>query len=222
MKRSALSILLNLALVTIARAVEIEGLEKIYGPGDLAMVSGTGRLTVGVNARGQISLCKWPSPGYNDQISYRSRPVDSPDPEVVPGHGLLWGIRMSGELVWMDDPRWDIAQRYDAPTNTIMVTEARWPESGIVVTHRVSVLPLRDVFLSELEVRGAASPPQVYWFANFTPCTRHLPELPVADWLLDDLNDFAAFSDLDEGVVVHFRPQKPAHEDWERAERLTL
>ena len=221
MKRSALSVLLVLALGTIARTDEIEGLEEIYGPRDLAMVSGIGRLTVGVNGRGRISLCKWPSPGYNDQISYRVRAAGPSGREVDPGHGLQWGIRMDGELVWMNDPRWEIGQRYDAPSNTIMVTEARWSESDVVVTQHVSVLPLRDVFVSELEVSGAASPPQLYWFANFTPCTRHLPELPVADWLLDDLNDFAAFSDGDEGVVVHFRPERPGREDWERAERLS-
>ncbi len=221
MKRSTLNVLLCLALVTIAQADNIESLEKIYGPRDLAMISGFGRLTVGVNSRGRISLCKWPSPGYNDQISYRSRPADPSRSEADPGHGLLWGIRMNGELVWMDDPRWEIGQRYDAPSNTIMVTEARWPDTDIVVTHRVSVLPLRDIFISELEVAGADSPPQFYWFANFTPCTRHLPELPVADWLLDNLNDFAAFSDADEGIVVHFRPQKPGREDWIHAERLS-
>ncbi|MCH8203515.1 MAG: hypothetical protein IID09_00035 [Candidatus Hydrogenedentes bacterium] len=221
MKRSALSLLLALALGTVARADEIESMEEIYGPRDLAMVSGIGRLTVGVNGRGRISLCKWPSPGYNDQISYRVRATGPSGREVDPGHGLQWGIRMDGELVWMNDPRWQIGQRYEAPSNTIMVTQARWPESRVVVTQRVSVLPQRDVFVSELEVAGAASPPQVYWFANFTPCTRHLPELPVADWLLDNLNDFAVFSDADEGVVVHFRPEKPGREDWERAERLS-
>ncbi len=221
MKRSAFSILLALALGTIAWADEIEGMEEIYGPRDLAMVSGIGGLTVGVNGRGRISLCKWPSPGYNDQISYRVRAAGPSGREVDPGHGLLWGIRMDGELVWMNDPRWEIRQRYDAPSNTIMVTEARWPGSGVVATQRISVLPLSDVFVSEMEVSGVASPPQFYWFANFTPCTRHLPELPVADWLLDDLNDFAAFSDPNEGIVIHFRPEKPSRKDWERAERLS-
>ena len=111
MKRSAFSLLLAIALGTIARADEIENMEKIYGPLDLAMVSGVGRLTVGVNGRGRISLCKWPSPGYNDQISYRVRATGPSGREIDPGHGLLWGIRMDGELVWMNDPRWEFSQR---------------------------------------------------------------------------------------------------------------
>ncbi len=217
MRLGPLALLLALCLSAPTGAGEIARLEEIYGPRDLAMVSGFGRLTVGVNGRGRISLCKWPTPGYDDQLTYRTRTPDAPALGVEPGDGLLWGIRLDGELVWMNDPRWEIYQHYDAPSNSIMVTEARWPDSPVVVTQRVSVLPLRDVFVTELAVSGLALRPQVYWYANFTPCTRHIPEIPAADSLLDDLNDFAAFSDPDEGLVVHFRPEKPSRADWERA-----
>ncbi|MDK1021859.1 MAG: hypothetical protein QGD90_09520 [Candidatus Hydrogenedentes bacterium] len=221
MRPGPLTLLAALCLSAPTGADEISRLEEIYGPGDLAMVSGLGRLTVGVNGRGRISLCKWPTPGYNDQLTYRTRTRDAPALGVEPGHGILWGIRLDGELVWMNDPRWEVYQHYDAPSNSIMVTEARWPNSSIAVTQRVSVLPLRDVLVTELAVSGLALLPQIYWYANFTPCTRHIPEIPVADSLLDALNDFAAFSDPDEGLVVHFRPEKPSKEDWERAKRLT-
>ena len=221
MRPGPFALLLALCLGPPTGSDEIRHLEEIYGPLDLAMVSGVGRLTVGVNGRGSISLCKWPTPGYNDQLTYRTRDADAPGLGVEPGDGLLWGIRLDEGLVWMNDPRWEVYQRYDAPSNTIMVTESRWPNSSIAVTQRVSVLPLRDVLVTEMEVSGLVLRPQIYWYANFTPCTRHIPEIPIADSLLDDLNDFAAFSDLDEGLVVHFRPKKPSKVDWERAARLT-
>lgn len=199
---------------------QISELEEIYGPTDLAMVSGMGGLTVGVNGRGSISLCKWPSPGYDDQVSYRTRSTDENGPVVEAGDGLFWGIRIEEELVWLNDSRWRVRQRYRSWTDTIMVTESRWPDSEIVVTQRVAVLPAGDVFVCALEMTGFESAPQVFWYANFAPCTRRLPELPVADWMLDGLNDFAAFADLDEQLVVHFRPAHPGKKDWARAAGL--
>ncbi len=220
MRRFSRLILVAWAATWSAQADQISELEKIYGRADLAMISGMGGLTVGVNGRGCVSLCKWPSPGYDDQLHYRTRIEDEVASQVEAGQGLLWGLRIEGEIVWMNDPRWTIRQRYNAPTDTVMVTESTWPGSKIVVTQRVAVLPMTDTFVSALELVGFESAPGVYWYANFAPCTRHIPELPIADWMLDAANDFAAFTDYDKQIVVHFRPDALGKEDWETAKRL--
>lgn len=207
-------VFLVLAAALHGRAEDIARLEEMYGPHDLAMVSGMGGLTVGVNARGRVSVCSWPSPGFNTQVSYRTYSRDEPMLGVEPGDGLLWGIRFDGELVWMNDPRWIVQQNYAAPSNTIMITQARWPDSRIVVTQRVSVVHNADAFVSEIAVNGLPTQPEFYWYANFTPSTRHVPEIPGAYRTFDGLDDFAAFTDRRNGRVVHFRPRAPGREDW--------
>lgn len=199
-----------------ALAGELETLERLYGPGDLVTVTGNGRLTVGANARGQVNLCRWPGPGANDHLSYQSVSKEGPGLN----HGLQWGLRMGEDLLWLTDEAWDLSQGYAHVATTVMKTEGRLRDSAVSVEQTLFVHPETDLLVVRLAVTGLEEPPAFYWFANFTPCTRRLPELPVADWALDGLNDFAAFALPESQTVYHFRPAAPGALDWERAERL--
>ncbi|MEA3366040.1 MAG: hypothetical protein U9Q79_10415, partial [Candidatus Hydrogenedentes bacterium] len=69
---------------------------------------------------------------------------------------------------------------------------------------------------------SAVEPSKVYWFANFTPCTRLIPEAPVADNIFDYANDFAVFTPDNGRTIVHFRPLDVRGVDWDEARRLAL
>jgi len=194
--------------------------EATFGPADVTAISGNGRLTAGVNRYGRLSSCRWPSPGYHDQLRYQTVSRDQPALGVLPWHGAMWAIRIGSKLYWLTGEPWQATQTCRGETSTVIETSCTLPDTGVTVAQSLFVHPLLDVLVARIAVLGADSAPSVYWFQNFTPCTRLIPEVPVADWMLDRLNDFAAFAALDGQTLYHCRPPAPSAEDWSRAERL--
>lgn len=222
-----MSILAPVFAVTVlawsACASELALLEARYGPADLVTISGNGRLTVGMNDRGTVNVCRWPRPSHYDQLSYRTISRDLPRMGVASNNGLKWGVRLGSEVIWLDDERWDVSQRYDRANRAAMVTEGILCGTSVRVRQTAFVEPDTDTFIVHLEVEGVEVTPVLYWYANFTPTTRRLPELPIADWMLDSLNDFAVYVDSETPAVVHFRPKDPGQDEWAKVEgRLSL
>lgn len=207
-----------LVIVAVAASPTGMSLENCFGSVGLTRVSGNGGLTVGVNARGRIVSCCWPAPGACDQLIYLVEPEDSGD--APPWHGLQWGVSFGDDFLWLSDPILAMEQRYLTPGIPIIVTEGRIAPDGALARQVLFVHPEQDVFVARLEVEGPEQPPVFCFFANFTPCTRLIPELPLGDWALDGLNDFAAYADADTSTVTHFRPAAPSMRDWERARGL--
>lgn len=172
---------------------------------EVAMASGFGGLTIGVDQRGTVTSCRWPRPGYNSHL--RS------------GEGLVWGISIDDEVVWLDDRRWRVTRGYAGPASLVMTTRYEL-DTGLVVELRAFVLPRRDVFVSEVRVSGAPAKPRLFWFADFSPSTRHVPELGAREASWNVYDDFAAFADVEADRVYHFRPGAPGREAWKRAEGL--
>lgn len=200
---------------------DIDLLNEIYGSQSLATIAGNGRLTVGVDPRGRVALCRWPSPGLQDQLTSRNRVTDTPGPSADPGYGLQWGIEIDGERLWLTDERWNTTQQYGSLSSAILRTTSRLQDSPIVLTQTIAVQPGSDVLILQLAATGLDTPPRIFWHANFSPVTRKpLPELPVAGWFAESLNDFAAFTDNSEKAVYHFRPRNPGRRDWQLAEQF--
>ncbi len=191
--------------------------EQVFGPADVTAISGNGGLTVGVNAFGRLSSCQWPSPGGNDQLSYRTLSRDLPNFGVKPEHGAQWAIRTGQGLFWLTGAPWQTEQHYASEASTEIVTISRLPDSPLAATQHLFVCAQRDVLVWRLHIAGVKEAPKIYWYANFTPCTRQLPEIPLAGWMLDALNDFAVFAAPETKTLYHFRPEKPGASDWERA-----
>lgn len=198
----------------VGQAGELETMERLYGRGDLVTATGNGSLTVGANAKGQVNLCRWPGAGGPDQLSYKSGSGG------VSGQGLQWGLRLGEEVLWLTNPDWTVTQDYAHVATTVMRTTARLHDSPVSIEQTIFVHPEEDLLVTRLEVRGLDTAVPFYWFADFTPCTRQLPEIPLADWALDAANDFAVFAVAESQTIYHFRPAHPGATDWERAERL--
>jgi len=153
-------------------------------------------------------------------VRYRTRSADLPELGVDPGNGLMWGVRVRGRTLWLRGAPWKTRQEYAREDSTVIRTYAECADPPLTVTQEIFVDSARDVLLSRIQVRGAEETPAIYWFANFSPCTRVLPELPLADWVLDGINDFAVFTPDNGKTIHHFRPRDPGAREWSEAENL--
>lgn len=206
MMRYALAIVLAAAS---AAADDLDALEARYGRDPLAMTLGNGRLTIGVDDQGRLCAVRWPSPGYHDQLTYDR------DEETT---GVTWGLLREGRVHWSSAWEWSAPRRTDHGRR-VAVDFANAPLS-VAGTMALRV----DAAADRLAVEVVFDEPpregdRIVWFADLTPTTRKLPELPVADFILDHLNDFACLVHPGLDAVVHFRPEQPGQNEWLRIER---
>lgn len=213
--------LLFFFILTTTAAETPDPWEHLFGPTDVSAISGNGGLTIGVNSSGRLTSCRWPSPGGNDQLSYRTVARGLPNFGVSPEHGAQWAIQTDQGLFWLTGPPWQTEQHYASNISSEIITVSHLPDTPVVATQQLFACTERDVLVWRLHLTGLKTPPRIYWFANFTPCTRQLPELPIADWLLDPLNDFAVFAAPENQAIYHFRPANPSSSDWARARQLS-
>lgn len=176
---------------------------------------GNGRTTVGLSARGDVSLLRWPSPGLPDHVDYLAYNGSQPRKGAPETAGVFVGLRVRGAGPGVDGVRWlrdmpSAAQRYEGEDSNVLVTRFRDDALGVAVTQRDLVPPrgagADDVWMQELRVeatgkgavaaaasRGQQVTLSLVRFANLAPSTYRIPYLPVTDWVLDFWGDFAAF-----------------------------
>jgi glucoamylase len=202
----------------------IDGIEHLFGSTNVNAVTGHGRLSVGVSVDGDVSVLTWPSPSYADQLAYLSS--NDLHARVLPrfgapqGAGLFLGLLVergeTRELTWLRDADWIIAQSYGPEDGPNVVTRHDSARLGLTVTVTDAVRPSADegdvmVRLVEVERAGdsAVTAAWLLTYANLSPIppNSRVPELPLADWLFDGSNDFAAVWDASAGAVIHFHPR---------------
>ena len=199
-----------------AGANEWSLLERIYGPPSLSVYTGNGRLTVGLDHRGRLSTCRWPAPSFHDQLSY-STAADAAGRGLV---GVALGVSTEEGVSFLYEDRWRVSTRYATAKSHMIETVAQDTLSAARVRHTWMVDPERDVLALHVELEDFEHEPKLVLFANFTPCTRKLEGLAVADTsAFDDANDFAAFSSQ-AGRTYHFRPSAASSDDWRMAEDM--
>ncbi len=184
--------------------------ERLQGGPEVTAISGNRGLTAGVDAFGRLTALRWPGPGYHDQLESR---------RTVPSRGAFWAIRVADTLYRLNAPPWGQKQYYETDRSTVVVTEGE-SDSGIRAEQSLFVHAARDILAARIRVTGLEAAPELFWYQNLSPCTRKLPGLPIADWLLDGANDFALYYDRKDQTFYHFRPDKADRADWERARYL--
>ena len=209
-------------LGTSCRADASDALAPLLGASDCVAVVGNGGLTVGLNSFGRLVSCRWPSPGYHDQLRYRTASGGSPTDGAPPDHGAMWAVRWGGQTHWLTGPPWLVRPQVSPGGSPFLRTTCELPDGGVTVDQVCFVHPELDVLVTRIDVAGTPEEPGLFWYANFSPCTRLVPELPVADWALDTLNDFACFVTNGGEAVVHFRVAGASAYDHAHAHRLAL
>lgn len=175
--------------------------ETLGGSADCRAISGNGRLTVGVDASGRIVACRWPGPGHANHVT---------------GRGLEWGIRAGDRVDWLDDTRQAVNAQTVPADGPFIRTETSVAAIPGSVVQEAFVHADHDIIASRIatspEVDG-----DILFYADLSPCTAVIPEVPFLDFLSTGARDFAAF--VDGSIVYHFRPLVSTSQDWHETRR---
>jgi GH15 family glucan-1,4-alpha-glucosidase len=184
-----------------------------YGPTDVNVQAGNGRVTVNENSAGTITVFRYPNPSVYNLVKYLtlSRDANGRVHVQYPNEGSFAGIRYSTaagtHFDWLRE--WRSDQRYDSPDTPVPVTTYRSPRRlGLRVTNIDLVPPGGDRLVREFWVSRSRRSPvlsaSLVYFANFNPIATHIPFLPITDWCTTDLSDQHAAYDGDAHAIVNW------------------
>jgi len=211
--------LTGLLLVAPARASStVDLIEHLFGASNVNGVVGNGGLTLGISALGDATVLSWPSPSYCDQLLHLGRNDLEVralrDMAAAESMGAFIGVRVidpGGATVVFPRRDWRVAQRFADPRAARLVTLFTHDDARFDIRVEDHVALGTDTWVRKVRVEtkpGAAAIRQVeilgYW--NLSPTVSRVPQLPLADWVMDAYNDYAAvYSEADE-AIVHYRP----------------
>ncbi len=175
---------------------------EAYGPTDVTVQAGNGRVTVNENAAGTITVFKYPDPSLFNLVKYfaLSRNEHGKVRVQFPNEGSFAGLRWetrsgASGFAWLSD--WHSHQRYDSPDMPVPVTTFRSPERLGLKVRDVDVAPPHSSRLVRhfQVIRATGSPVRkasLVYFENFNPTATHIPLFPIADWCVSRLSDGSA------------------------------
>src|SRR5947208_12143441 len=127
---------------------------EAYGPTDVNVQAGNGRVTVNENAAGTITVFKYPDPSLYNLVKYFTLGRDRKGHVQVqhPNEGSFAGIRYTTAdgkrgFAWLRD--WRSHQRYDSPDTPVPVTIYRSRRLGLKVTDVDVAPPGTDRFVRD-------------------------------------------------------------------------
>ncbi len=205
-------------------AHQVDGIEHLFGATNINAAVGNGGLTVGLSREGEITLLRWPSPSYYDQINYRTAIVgvnegyharDLQHMGARADMGAFAGVFVRKEtdfakMLWFRDKNlWEITQGYLTDDDNIIVNQyvAKLSEfSPFGITQQVFVHPDRDVLVVHFSGWSPESAKlfRLIYYANLAPCLQKQKYYPLLDWIDDSQNDFAAVYDADHDAIIQF------------------
>jgi GH15 family glucan-1,4-alpha-glucosidase len=194
---------------TAACAGASSGTPETFGPTDINAATGNQRLSVGLNRQGTITVFKWPSASYFDQIKYRTTDRREPRFGALPNEGsflgLAWKAPKGWRFGWLRD--WPSRQRMTDHDGDAVLTVFSKRGAGLKVKVSDVVAPYADVLMREVTVKRSRRSPvrrvRVFAFANFNPVVSKLRQNPTNDWCTEEDNDLGARYYARTGLVVH-------------------
>lgn len=175
-----------------------------YGPTDVNAQTANRSLAVGLNRQGTVSVLRWPSPSYYDQVKYFTLDRDQPYFGAYPNEGAFLGLVVGGRTTWLRD--WETEQRYASAGTDEVTTTYRNPRLGLEATVSDVAALAPDVLARRIEVEvvepGARPPSAVVAFENFNLVVSKPPTLPGQDWCVEEQNvDRAAWVPASDAIV---------------------
>ena len=162
---------------------------EIYGPTDIGASVGNQRLSVGVNAQGTLSVLRWPSPSYYDQLKYFTTDRDAPRLGLEPNEGAFSGLALrlrdgTTKVLWLRDLK--LRQRFASEDSDTVVTRYRSRELRLLLEIDDVVPQGADVLMRRHVLRLRKGSPvrraRLIAFANLNPTATKRPLLPTEDW----------------------------------------
>lgn len=193
--------------------------ERTFGATNINGAVGNGALTAGISAQGELTVFRWPSPSYYDQLNYETSTADKarelPFLGAKENEGSFAGIyyRTASEngISWFrDTQQWTHYQSYLTEDSNVLLTISTNLVLGIEITTYDFILPEQDVLVRHYEIERREDSPvnlaRFIYYENLAPCLSKLPEYPTRDWADDRQNDFALLYHSGKGLLVHFLP----------------
>ena len=191
---------------------ETEETPEGFGPTDITATTGNGKLSVALNDDATVTVLKWPSPSFYDQIKYRTTDRSERFMGAQPNEGAFLGLAFrtgsSGwKFSWLRD--WSSRQRFRDDDGDEVVTRFRKRRFGLTVTVRDVVAASRDVLARGVTVartkRSRVRTVRVISFANFNPAFSKIAQSPTDDWCTENDNDDGASWVKASNAVLHQR-----------------
>lgn len=200
---------------------------EVWGPTDANAQMGNQRLLVATNEKGTVTVFKYPTPSYADQIKHhavdRRAPYYGSDPNAGAFLGLV--VTMSDgsrQFDWLrdwgpvstSDPEYGdhVGQTWRSGVSDVLVTEFRNDTLGLGVRVTNVVPKDRDVFVRDVTVAADANSPvrdvTLVSYENFNLVEDKDALIPTQDWCSENENGEVATYDPTTDAVVHASPDK--------------
>jgi hypothetical protein len=186
---------------------------QVNGPDttDVNAQVGNGRVTVGLDAAGNITVFRYPNPSYYNQVKYFTTGPDAstgvPGGEL-PNEGSFAGIRYTTSqggkpattMQWLKEPDldrsgWTVSQHYGSDQTPVVVTTYDAPAAlgiTVTVTDTANAGPLTDpaapaAFVRQVSVTLATGSPvlpgdvELVYYEHFDALGTRLRYFPVQD-----------------------------------------
>lgn len=182
-----------------------------FGPTDISAVSGNQRLAVGLNDAATVTVFKWPSPSFYDQIKMRTTDRSAPRMGALPNEGAFIGIAWRKANGWGFDwlRDWNSTQRFISPNGDAVLTKYRRKKLGLSVRLRDVVAAYNDSLIRSVKVKRTEESSirrvRIIAFSNYNPVVSKIRGAPVADWCTEERNDAGASYVERSDVIVHTR-----------------
>ncbi len=187
---------------------EPDMVEHTFGATNINAFTGNGGLTAGFSEKGEITVLRWPSPGFYDHLNYFTPiiPVDKGYHAydlaymgAKPNMGIFSGIKVNDQVIWLRDLP---SQQTYLKDTSIILTKFFWEDKEII--QKAFVSPYTDVLV--LHYEGPEEINSLIFYENLAPCNKKIPYIPILDWFDDENNDFLAF--YEEGSIFHMNGEK--------------
>lgn len=190
-------------------------------PTDVNGACGNGGLTTAYSEAGTLTVLRYPSPSYWNQIDFLAQPGNPRGTGALANMGQFAGLRVelangTKATTWLRDATWSHRQSYAADDSAVLVTTHESASLGLRVTCEFFVHPQEDALVHAYKVERLTGSPvrdqaTFFYYENLSPGTTKLPYLPYYDVYFQFLNDYACAYHTGDDALLHFRPEKP---DW--------
>jgi len=208
-------------------AKENRNTREVWGPTDLNAQIGNQRLLVGTNQKGTMTVFKYPTPSYADQVKHHALDRRAPYYGSDPNAGALLGVIVTTEagstrFDWLrdwgpvatTDPEYGehVDQSWRSGDSDALVTTFHNDRLGLRVRVTDAVPTDTDVFIRDVTVTAEEGSPvtdvELVSYENFNLVEDKDALAPTQDWCSEDENGETATYDASTDAVVHSRPDR--------------
>ena len=199
-------------LLTVAPDLSPYASPPVSEEARIIRITGNDRVTLGIDTQGSLAQLRWPSRGFSDHLNYNF------DASPAAAGGARWVFQDESGFYQFQADTWHVTHSVDSAGALVSHFEEREGDRSAV--QRVYVASDRDVVVVELEFEGFSPTLRCFWNQRLSPSFLPVPGLPSAYVEFQRTQGFGTYYDLEDDMVVQFRPWDPGHEAWEHVRRL--